>query len=405
MNPSLSLLRPYPFERLRALLADVTPDPQRKHINLSIGEPRHATPALLRDALIADLGGLASYPATRGTDALREAIADWLMRRYGLPSVDPHTQVLPVTGSREALYAFAQACIDPREDALVLVPNPGYQIYEGSAILAGAQLRYLPVTAQTGFRMRFDSIAPQDWSRVRLVYTCSPGNPTGQVMSLEDWKELFELADRHDFLIAADECYSEIFFDEARAPLGALEAAHRLGRDKFPRLVSFSSLSKRSNAPGLRSGFVAGDARVMQRFLAFRTYHGCAMSLPVQAASIAAWRDEAHVVENRRRYAAKFAYAHPHVTKVLSAEMPPAAFYLWAQTPGDDAEYAKSLYAAQNVLVLPGSYLGRTVDGFNPGAGYVRIALVAEEADIEDVCRRITAHARESLQSAAGISE
>jgi N-succinyldiaminopimelate aminotransferase len=401
MNPSLSLLRAYPFERLRALLADVIPDPQRKPINLSIGEPRHATPSLIREAMIAGMSGLANYPATRGSEALREAIAMWLMRRYGLPSVDSHSQVLPVTGSREALYAFAQACIDPREDALVLVPNPGYQIYEGAAILAGAQLRYLPVTAETGWRMRFETVAAQDWQRVRLVYACSPGNPTGQVMNLDDWKQLFELADQHDFLIAADECYSEVYFDEAHAPLGALEAAYRLGRDKFPRLISFGSLSKRSNAPGLRSGFVAGDARVIERFLTFRTYHGCAMSLAVQAASIAAWKDEAHVVENRRRYATKFAHAHPRLTQVLSAEMPPAAFYLWAKTPGDDADYAKSLYAAQNVLVLPGSYLGRNVDGFNPGSGYVRIALVAEEAEVQDACDRILAHAEECIPSPA----
>ena len=394
MNPALELLRPYPFERLRALLAPLTPPPDKTPINLSIGEPKHATPKLLLDALAGALSTLSRYPATRGTDELRSAIAAWLTRRYDLRHIDSHTQVLPVNGSREALFAFAQATIDSRGHELVLLPNPGYQIYEGAALLAGAQLRHLPTTQANGWRMPFERVSAQDWQRVRLVYACSPANPTGHVMSLQEWAELFELADRHDFLIAADECYSEIYFDESQPPLGALQASESLGRKGFERLVCFSSLSKRSNAPGLRSGFVAGDARALERFLTYRTYHGCAMSPATQAASIAAWNDEIHVIENRRRYAHKFERAHPQINQVLPAAMPDAAFYLWAQTPGDDVQFASRLYAEQNVTVLPGSFLARSADGSNPGAGYVRIALVAEEAEVFDATQRIVATAR-----------
>lgn len=394
MNPALELLRPYPFERLRALLAPLTPPTDRAPINLSIGEPKHATPRLLLDALAGALPTLSRYPATKGTDELRAAIAGWLMRRYALRHIDPHTQVLPVNGSREALFAFAQATIDPRAHEIVLLPNPAYQIYEGAALLAGAQLRHLPTTQSNGWRMPIERVSEQEWERVRLVYACSPGNPTGHVITLQEWSELFELADRHDFLIAADECYSEIYFDETQPPLGALQAAETLGRRGFERLVCFSSLSKRSNAPGLRSGFVAGDARALERFLAYRTYHGCAMSPAIQAASIAAWKDETHVIQNRRRYANKFGQAQPLINQVLPAPMPKGAFYLWAQTPGDDVQFASRLYAEQNVMVLPGSFLARTADGSNPGTGYVRIALVAEEAEVFDATQRIVATAR-----------
>ncbi|HYA65255.1 MAG TPA: succinyldiaminopimelate transaminase, partial [Burkholderiaceae bacterium] len=379
------------FERLRALLAPLTPPPDRPLINLSIGEPKHPTPRVLLDALASALPTLANYPATRGTDAVRTAIASWLMRRYRLRHIDPDTQVLPVNGSREALFAFAQATIDARGSDLVLLPNPAYQIYEGAALLAGAQMRHLATTQSNGWRMPFERVSAQDWQRVRLVYACSPGNPTGHVMSLQEWQELFELADRHDFLIAADECYSEIYFDETRPPLGALEAAQQLGRRGFERLVCFSSLSKRSNAPGLRSGFVAGDARALERFLAYRTYHGCAMSPATQAASVAAWNDENHVIDNRRRYERKFEQAQPQISQVLPAPMPQGGFYLWAKTPGDDVQYARTLYAQQHVLVLPGSFLARTDDGSNPGAGYVRIALVADETEVFEATKRILA--------------
>jgi N-succinyldiaminopimelate aminotransferase len=305
--------------------------------------------------------------------------------------------VLPVTGSREALFSFAQSVIDPRAGSLVLVPNPGYQIYEGAAFLAGAEPRYLSTTRENGYRMPWEDLSAPDWERVRLVYACSPGNPTGHVMTLAEWAELFDLADRHDFLVAADECYSEIYFDEARPPLGALQAAWQLGRTRFERLVSFSSLSKRSNAPGLRSGYVAGDARAIARFLAYRTYHGCAMGPAVQAASAAAWNDEAHVIDNRRRYAGKFAAAQPLIARALPVDMPDAAFYLWARTPqsqsGGDTGYAAALFAEQNVTVLPGSFLGREIHGSNPGAGYVRLALVADAPDVAEAAARILAQA------------
>jgi N-succinyldiaminopimelate aminotransferase len=390
MNPDLDRLQPYPFERLRVLFAGIEPPAGLPNINLSIGEPKHPTPALIRDALVAALPGLANYPLTAGTDALRQSIAGWLMRRYGLPSVDFAGQVLPVNGSREALFSFAQAVIDRSRNAVVVSPNPFYQIYEGAALLAGARPLYLPTTPDNGFRMAFDSVAAAEWSRVQLVYVCTPGNPSGHVMSLDEWRELFALSDRYGFVIASDECYSEIYFDESRPPLGGLQAAQTLGRDRFERLVVFGSLSKRSNAPGLRSGYVAGDAALLRKFLLYRTYHGNAMSPPVQAASIAAWNDETHVQENRRLYATKFAQATPIVSAVLPTAVPDAGFYLWARVPGgDDAAMAQRLLAECNVTVLPGSYLSRTVDGFNPGAGYLRIALVAGVDEVLTAARRI----------------
>jgi len=391
MNSDLLRLQPYPFERLRKLLAGLTPPADLPHINLSIGEPKHPTPQLIFDALTGSLSGLAQYPTTLGSEALREAIAGWLVRRYELPAIDAGTQVLPVNGSREALFSFAQAVVDRKRDAVVISPNPFYQIYEGAALLAGAQPLFLPTTPENGFRMRFEEVPAATWPSVQLVYVCTPGNPGGQVMTLDDWRQLFELSDRHGFIIASDECYAEIYFEEGQAPLGGLQAARRLGRDGFPRLVVFGSLSKRSNAPGLRSGYVAGEAAVLKDFLLYRTYHGNAMSPPVQAASIAAWRDEAHVVENRRQYAAKFALATPLVQQALQTAMPQAAFYLWARTPIDEELYAQRLYAACNVTVLPGSYLSREAGGLNPGKGFVRIALVAPQAEVAEAARRIAA--------------
>jgi N-succinyldiaminopimelate aminotransferase len=389
MNPLIERLRPYPFERLQALLAGCAAPAHLPPIDLSIGEPKHATPRLLLDALVGALPSISTYPRTAGSDALRISIGQWLIRRYRLSSLDPLTQVLPVTGSREALFAFAQAVLDARGAQRVVLPNPGYQIYEGAALLAGAEPIYLPVTSETGFRMPFERLSPEQWRQVRLVYTCSPGNPAGGVMPLSDWRDLFALADRYGFVIASDECYSEIYPDPARPPLGGLQAAAELGRDGFDRLVIFGSLSKRSNAPGLRSGFVAGDARLIAPFLRYRTYHGCAMNPAVQAASIAAWSDEAHVVENQRRYAAKFAQVTPVIAPVLPTTLPDGGFFLWARTPGDDQQLARRLYEQFNVTVLPGSFLGRDVDGFNPGAGYVRIALVAAEEQVAEAARRI----------------
>ena len=389
MNPDLERLHPYPFERLRQLLADLTPPSELAHINLSIGEPKHPTPQFILEAYASALSSVSSYPLTLGFPALREAIAAWAMRRYALRSLDPGTQVLPVAGSREALFAFAQTVVDRTRLARVISPNPFYQIYEGAALLAGAEPVYLPTRPENGFRMEFETLADAEWKGVQLVYVCSPGNPTGRVMTLDEWKRLFELADRHDFVIAADECYSEIYFDEATPPLGALSAAAQLGRDRFDRIVIFSSLSKRSNAPGMRSGFVAGDAALLRKFLLYRTYHGTAMSPPVQSASIAAWGDERHVVENRRLYAAKFDQATPVIARRLECARPDAAFYLWARTPGSDTEYARRLYAERNVTVLPGSFLSRDGGGRNPGTGFVRIALVAAPAEVADAAHRI----------------
>jgi len=394
MNPDLARLQPYPFERLRQLLAGNSPPAGLAPINLSIGEPKHATPKLLFDALTAALPSLSSYPSTLGTDALRESIAAWLVRRHGLSKIDPATQVMPVAGSREALFAFAQTVVDRSRGARVVIPNPFYQIYEGAALLAGAQPLFLPCTPENGFRMDFSAVDAATWSQVQLVYVCSPGNPHGRVMTLPEWQALFELADRHDFVIASDECYSEIYFDEDSPPLGGLQAATSLGRTGFERLVAFGSLSKRSNAPGLRSGFVAGDASVLRSFLLYRTYHGAALGPAVQAASVAAWRDEAHVVENRRKYASKFRHATPIVQQALDTSVPDAAFYLWARTPIDDTEFARRLHARFNVTVLPGSFLSRTCDGLNPGAGFVRIALVAEEAEVMEAAHRIAEFGR-----------
>jgi N-succinyldiaminopimelate aminotransferase len=386
LNPLLGRLQPYPFEKLRALLAGVTPNPALRPINLSIGEPKHATPELVKAALAGALEGLAAYPATAGSPALREAIVAWLARRYALPALDAATQVLPVNGSREALFAFAQTVIDPgRGAARVACPNPFYQIYEGAALLAGAQ----PVFLNDG--MDFDAL---DWAGVQLAYVCSPGNPTGRVLRLEDWRRLFELSDRHGFVIAADECYSELYYDELQPPLGALQAAQQLGRAGFERVVSFSSLSKRSNAPGLRSGFVAGDAAILQRFLLYRTYHGSAMSLPVQQASIAAWRDEEHVRANRRLYAEKYRAVLPLVAAPLHAQMPAGGFYLWLRTPLDDTRFARELQRQYNVLVLPGSFLARDAHGANPGRNHVRIALVAPLDECVEAMQRIGQFAR-----------
>jgi len=395
VNPRLDLLKPYPFERLRALFAGVTPRAGIAPVNLSIGEPRHPTPKLVLDALAAGGAGLSHYPMTIGSAALREAIAAWLAARHAIATPDPATQVLPVLGSREALFAFAQTVIDAsRPGPVVVVPNPFYQIYEGAAILAGAGIWCVNAEASRGWRHDWDGVPDEVWARTQLLYVCTPDNPTGRVFGLDEWKTLFSLADRYGFAIASDECYSEVHFDESAPPLGALGAAARLGRDGYPGLAVFGSLSKRSNAPGLRSGYVAGDAKLIAAFLRYRTYHGSAMSPAVAAASIAAWRDEAHVRENRARYAAKFDALTPRLAAVLACERPDAAFYLWAKTPGDDAEFAKRLYAEEHVTVLPGSYIARDAHGTNPGHGRIRIALVADEAECAEGVDRIIRLAR-----------
>jgi len=390
VNPDLARLQPYPFERLRQLCLGVSPAPTFREIRLSIGEPQHATPLLIQHALSEHLGGLAQYPTTQGTRGLREAIGQWIARRYAVPFLDVETQVLPVNGSREALFAFAQTVIDrTRPHAKVVCPNPFYQIYEGAALLAGAEPVYLNTMPENGFAMDWTALAESVWRDVQLVYVCSPANPTGNVMTLDAWRALFALADRYNFVIASDECYSEIYGDENAPPLGALTAARQLGRDDYRHLVVFSSLSKRSNVPGLRSGFVAGDAEVLKKFLLYRTYHGGAMNPAVQAASIAAWNDEAHVQDNRRRYAEKFQAVMPLIACHLPCAIPDAGFYLWAKTPIADTEFARQLLQQKNVAVLPGSYLGRVADGINPGANFIRLALVPSLEDCLEAAHRI----------------
>lgn len=390
MNPRLNRLQPYPFERLRGLLAGV-PTPSQPPIRLSIGEPQHATPELIHTALVDHLAGLSTYPATAGLDILRQAMATWFRKRFGLPHLDAATQVLPVSGTREALFAIAQAIVDTsRPSPIVVSPNPFYQIYEGAALLAGAEPAFLNQTARGNFQLDPDSLTTDQWRHTQLVYVCSPGNPTGHVLDLDGWRTLFDYSDRYGFVIASDECYSEIYPDENVPPLGALEAAHKLGRDTFHNIIAFTSLSKRSNAPGLRSGGVAGDAQLLKRFLLYRTYHGCAMSAPVQHASIAAWGDEVHVRDNRAQYRDKFATVAPMLEPVLDIRQPDASFYLWAGVPGgDDEMFARELFARTHVTVLPGRYLARDAHGENPGNGYVRIALVPGIDDCVEAARRI----------------
>ncbi len=421
MNPDLNRLQPYPFQKLAALFREVAPNRDYRPISLSIGEPKHATPQFIRDALTANLDGLANYPTTAGSDALRNAIANWLAMRYGIPPPDAKTQVLPVNGSREALFAFAQTVIDhTKSDPVVVCPNPFYQIYEGAALLAGATPHFLNTLPEDNYALNFAQLPEQVWQRAQLVYVCSPGNPTGHVMPLQEWQTLFEMSDRYGFVIASDECYSEIYFGGApseggagaprsgdvtpemdaataismllsrgRKPLGALQAAQQLGRGDYKNLVVFSSLSKRSNVPGMRSGFVAGDAAVIAKFALYRTYHGSAMNPAIQAASIAAWNDETHVAENRRLYTEKFTRVLEILKPVLPVTLPDASFYLWIRTPLADTAFAQALYRDYNVTVLPGSYLARTAQGVNPGENFVRLALVANTEETEEAVLRI----------------
>ena len=393
MNPLLAKLQPYPFERLARLKHGIRPPDDLPHIALSIGEPRHPAPEFIGQTLCAHADTLTNYPLTRGTDALRNAIAAWLCRRFELPagSVDPERQVLPVNGTREALFAFAQCVIDSNDEALVMMPNPFYQIYEGAALLAGATPYYLNCTADNEFLPDFD-LPAQDWARCSLLYLCSPGNPTGAVIGSDILKQLILLADRYDFVIAADECYSEIYPDEHTPPTGLLQAAREMGRDDFARCLVFHSLSKRSNVPGLRSGFVAGDARLIEQFRLYRTYHGCAMPPATQLASIAAWNDETHVIENRRLYRQKFDLMCEILQPVTEIRRPQAGFYFWFQTPEDDEQFTQTLYRQQNLTLLPGTYLSREHHGVNPGKGYVRIALTPAAEHCSDAANRIKTH-------------
>lgn len=391
MNPDLDRLLPYPFERLAALLDGVEPPPGSGRIALSIGEPKHAPPALIEEALTAHLSGLSVYPSTRGLPELRAAIARWLTRRFELPEggIDPESQVLPVNGTREALFAFAQAVVDPAPEPLVALPNPCYQIYEGAALLAGARPYYLPCTQDNGFIPDFDAVAAATWRRCQLLYICSPGNPTGAVIPPATLQRLIAMAEAYDFVIAADECYSELYFDEATPPVGLLQAAAAMGHRDYRRCVVFHSLSKRSSAPGLRSGFVAGDAEILERYFRYRTYHGCAMPVHHQHAAIAAWNDEEHVVANRRAYKEKFTRVLAILDGLLPVSRPDGGFYLWPSVPIEDTDFTRGLFAAENLVVLPGRYLSREVDGMNPGARRLRIALVPPLDECVEAARRL----------------
>lgn len=391
MNHALTQLQPYPFEKLRALLGSVKPAADKRAIALSIGEPKHESPAFVAQAMADNLDKLAVYPSTLGLPALRQAIGQWCERRFGVPAgwLDADRHILPVNGTREALFAFTQAVVNRADDGLVISPNPFYQIYEGAALLAGATPHYLPCLEDNGFNPDFDAVPAEVWKRCQILFLCSPGNPTGALVPMDTLKKLIALADEHDFVIAADECYSELYFDEDAPPPGLLTACAELGRSDFKRCVVFHSLSKRSNLPGLRSGFVAGDAEIIKPFLLYRTYHGCAMPVQTQLASIAAWQDEAHVRANRDQYRAKYDAVLDILQPVLDVQRPDGSFYLWAKVPGGDAEFTRDLFEAQHVTVVPGSYLSREVDGVNPGAGRVRMALVAPLAECIEAAERI----------------
>jgi N-succinyldiaminopimelate aminotransferase len=391
MNPALDQLQPYPFEKLRELLGSVQPAANKRPIALSIGEPKHRSPDFVGQALTANLDKLAVYPTTLGLPELRQSIASWCERRFGVPTgwLDAARHVLPVNGTREALFAFTQAVVDRNAKGLVVSPNPFYQIYEGAAFLAGAEPHYLPCLEAHGFNPDFDAVPAEIWQRCQILFLCSPGNPTGALIPVETLKKLIALADEHDFVIAADECYSELYFDEDAPPPGLLSACAELGRSDFKRCVVFHSLSKRSNLPGLRSGFVAGDAEILKAFLLYRTYHGCAMPVQTQLASVAAWNDEAHVRANRDMYREKFAAVLDILAPVMDVQRPDGGFYLWARTPGDDTLFTRDLFANEHVTVVPGSYLSREVNGVNPGAGRVRMALVAPLAECIEAAERI----------------
>ena len=393
MNKDLAQLHPYPFEKLNALKAAVTPPAELPHIALSIGEPKHSSPQFVTDTLIENISALSNYPSTKGLPALRVAIANWASKRFKLTpnSLDAEQHILPVNGTREALFAFTQTVIDRSKNPLVVTPNPFYQIYEGAALLAGAEPHYLPCLDNNNFIPDFDAVAPETWQRCQLLFLCSPGNPTGAVVDAATLKKLIALADQYDFIIASDECYSELYFDESKPPVGLLQACAELGRDDFKRCVVFHSLSKRSNLPGLRSGFAAGDADIIKSFLLYRTYHGCAMPIQHQQASIAAWNDEAHVKENRDLYREKFDAVLKILDDVLEVEKPDASFYLWAKTPICDKQFAQQLFGQQHVTVLPGQFLGRECEGVNPGQHRVRMALVATLDECIEAANRIKA--------------
>jgi N-succinyldiaminopimelate aminotransferase len=391
MNPYLTQLHPYPFEKLATLKQGILAPADKSHIALSIGEPKHATPDFIQQALVQNLSGLGNYPTTKGLPELRSAISQWLERRFNFPAqtINPDSQVLPVSGTREALFSFAQAVVNPLEKPLVVMPNPFYQIYEGATLLAGATPYYLNTLEENGYLPDFDSVPNEVWQRCGLLFICSPGNPTGTLLTKAQHQQVLALAEKFDFVIASDECYTELYDDEQNPPQGLLQTAYQIGNTTFKRCVMFQSLSKRSNAPGLRSGFVAGDAEILADYFKYRTYHGCPMPLPTQYASIAAWQDESHVIENRKLYREKFTAFMTILGRVCEITKPPASFYIWLKTPISDTEFTQRLFAQQNVTVLPGSYLSREANGINPGQNHVRIALVAPLAECVEAATRI----------------
>lgn len=392
MNPGLEKLHPYPFEKLARLIGEISPPVDKSPINLSIGEPKHTTPEFILDEIKKNLHKTSMYPTTRGSDELRQSITSWIIRRFNLPesSLDPDKNILPVNGTREAIFAFAQCVVDNREEKpAIVLPNPFYQIYEGASLLAGAEPVYVNCRKSNNYLPDFESIPGETWKRCQLLYLCSPGNPTGTVIDQKTIESLLDLADKYNFVIAADECYSEIYFDEAQPPLGLLQAAANTGRDNYHRCIVFHSLSKRSNVPGLRSGFVAGDQTLIQAFLKYRTYHGCAMPLHTQAASMLAWQDESHVISNRELYSEKFDAVLDILQPVMDVQRPMAGFYLWPELSIADTDFARGLYQAQHVTVLPGSFLSRPVNDINPGANHLRIALVAPVAECIDAAERM----------------
>ena len=391
MTPNLKYLHPYPFEKLAQLKQGITPPVEKSPIVLSIGEPAHVTPRFIEEAILNHIKGLSNYPTTKGISELRQGISTWLAKRFKIPveCINPESQVLPVSGTREALFSFAQCVVDATVKPVVVMPNPFYQIYEGAALLAGAETYFLNTLAEDNYLPDFDAVPEAIWQRCQLIYICSPGNPSGAVMSQVDYEKLLRLAEKYDFVIASDECYSELYDDESNPPVGLLESAYRMGNTSFKRCVVFHSLSKRSNAPGLRSGFVAGDADILGQYFQYRTYQGCAMPLPTQQASIKAWEDELHVIENRRLYREKFAAFIDILNDVCDINKPPAGFYVWLKTPIEDTDFAQQLFAQENITVLPGSYLSRDFEGLNPGINHVRIALVAPLEDCITAAHRI----------------
>lgn len=391
MNPLLEKLQPYPFEKLKALLSDVKPPATKTAISLSIGEPKHEAPNIVKQALIDHIDKLSVYPTTIGLLELRQAMASWVEKRFSVPQgwVTPENHILPVNGTREALFSFTQAVVDNSKEALVISPNPFYQIYEGATLLSGAKPYYLACTQENNFIPDFDKVPADIWQKCQILFLCSPSNPTGSITPIETLKKLIKLADTYNFVIASDECYSELYFDESNPPAGLLTACAEMGRHDFDKCVVFHSLSKRSNLPGLRSGFVAGDAKILKNFLLYRTYHGCAMPEQTQYASIAAWHDEQHVVANRELYREKYDAVLSILSPVMDIKKPDGGFYLWPKTPIADTEFTKQLLIKQNVLVVPGSYLSREIDGLNPGENRVRMALVAPVKECIEAANRI----------------